>query len=140
MTTRLSVVPGRMISDLDIQRAAVLMVRQHGERAEVVAAERMLLMQDREDHAGCRVWERIRRAIIDLQAGPGGAPSLTPSGRPEAAPSFRDSAGRIEHSTSGDHANLPPIPWPCMGNALPFKHKAVAFFEVTDGLHKAVRR
>jgi hypothetical protein len=34
-----------MISDLDIQRAAVLMVRQHG-KPEVVAAERMFLMEE----------------------------------------------------------------------------------------------
>jgi hypothetical protein len=72
-TPPLSVVPGHMISDLNLYRPAVLLVRQHGERAEVVAAERLFLMQEREDHAGCRVWERIRRAIIDLQSGPAGS-------------------------------------------------------------------
>lgn len=65
---RFAVVPGRMISDLDIYRAAVLVIRQYGEDAEVIAAERVDLMREREDHAGQRVWERTRRAIIDLQS------------------------------------------------------------------------
>jgi hypothetical protein len=57
-----------MISELDIYRAAVLVIRQYGEEAEVIAAQRVDLMEEREDQAGRRVWERIRRAIIDLQA------------------------------------------------------------------------
>jgi len=68
MRNHLKVVPGRMISDLDIYRAAVLVIHQQSEDAEVFAAQRVDLMQEREDHAGHRVWERIRRAIIDLQA------------------------------------------------------------------------
>jgi hypothetical protein len=68
MSNHLSVVPGRMISDIDIYWAAVLVIRQYGDDAEVIAAQRVDLMEEREDHAGRRVWERIRRAIIDLQA------------------------------------------------------------------------
>jgi hypothetical protein len=51
MTASLSVVPGRMISELDIYRAAVLVMRQHGYDAEVFAAQRVNLTREREDHA-----------------------------------------------------------------------------------------
>ena len=63
-----------MISELDIYRAAVLVMRQHGDHAEVFAAQRVDLMQEREDHAGRRVWERIGRAITDLRIEQGRRP------------------------------------------------------------------
>lgn len=55
----------------DIYHAAILVIRQHGEDAEV-ATQRADFMQECEDHARHRVRERIRQAIIDLQIAPNG--------------------------------------------------------------------
>ena len=52
-----------MISDLDIWRAANLLIRQHGPDAELEAARLEDLMLGRADDEGRLVWARIRRAI-----------------------------------------------------------------------------
>jgi hypothetical protein len=57
-----------MISDLDIWRAANLLIRQHGDEAELESARRTDLMLNRGDLEGQTVWKRIRRAIVELQA------------------------------------------------------------------------
>ena len=57
-----------MISDLDIWRAANLLIRRHGEDAEIEAAKRADQMLERGDLDGQVVWKRIRRAIVELQA------------------------------------------------------------------------
>jgi hypothetical protein len=59
-------------SDLDIWRAANLLIKQHGEDAEIVAAQRADLILDRGDRDGQLVWLRIGRAIAELQAVPTG--------------------------------------------------------------------
>jgi hypothetical protein len=59
-----------MISDLDIWRAANLLIRQHGDDAKLAAAWRVDLMLERGDLEGQTVWKRIRRAIVELQAPP----------------------------------------------------------------------
>jgi hypothetical protein len=56
-----------MASDLDIWRAANLLIRKHGANAELEAAKRADLMLDRGDDDGRLLWVRIRRAIEDLQ-------------------------------------------------------------------------
>jgi hypothetical protein len=61
-----------MISDLDIWRAATLLIRKHGANAELEAAKRADLMLDRGDDDGRLVWMRIRRAVEMLQAPPTG--------------------------------------------------------------------
>jgi hypothetical protein len=61
-----------MISDLDIWRAASLLIRQHGADAEIIAAQRVNLMLERGDRYGRRVWARIRQAIAGLQVPPSG--------------------------------------------------------------------
>jgi hypothetical protein len=61
-----------MISDLDIWRAANMLMRQHGPDAELEAAKRADLMLDRGDDDGRLLWARIRRAIEELQAAPSG--------------------------------------------------------------------
>jgi len=61
-----------MISDLDIWRAANLLIRQHGADAELEAAKRADLMLERGDLDGQSLWRRIRRAIVELQAPPVG--------------------------------------------------------------------
>jgi hypothetical protein len=55
-----------------IWRAATLLIGQHGEDAEVVAAQRSDELWEREDHEGRAVWLRIKRAIVELQATPTG--------------------------------------------------------------------
>jgi hypothetical protein len=57
-----------MVSDLDIWRAANLLVRKHGANAALEAAKRADVMLDRGDDEGRLLWSRIRRAIEDLRA------------------------------------------------------------------------
>ena len=57
-----------MVSDLDIWRAANLLIRKHGADVELAAAKRAGLMLDRDEDEGRLLWSRIRRAIEDLQA------------------------------------------------------------------------
>ena len=57
-----------MVSELDIWRAANLLIGQHGDGAEMEAARKADLMLDRGDRDGQLVWRRIRRAIVELQA------------------------------------------------------------------------
>lgn len=59
-----------MVPDGDIWRAATLLIRQHGENAEIVATQRAQELWAREDHEGRAVWLRIKRAIVDLQSTP----------------------------------------------------------------------
>lgn len=61
-----------MIAEIDIYRAANLVIQQHGADAEFHAARMADLMLDRGDREGQAVWMRIRRAIGELQAPPTG--------------------------------------------------------------------
>jgi hypothetical protein len=63
-----------VITDLDVWRAANLMIKEHGVAAEIEAcrmADRLMSWGDLEEQ---RTWPRIRRAIVQLQAGPDGKP------------------------------------------------------------------
>ena len=64
-----------MIADIDICRAANLLIRQRGADAEIEAARLADLMLDRGDREGQLVWMRIGRAIVELQAPPAGLPN-----------------------------------------------------------------
>ena len=55
-----------MTSDLDIYRAANVLVRQHGDEAPIHAAMRHDELLDAGDLDGCVVWKRIIRAIDEL--------------------------------------------------------------------------
>jgi hypothetical protein len=57
-----------MLSDLDIYRAANLLIDRHGADAMIEAARLMDLMLNRRDRDGRLVWLRIREAIFVLQA------------------------------------------------------------------------
>ena len=57
-----------MISDLDIYRAANLVIKRHGAEAVIEAARMVDRMLDLGDLDGRDVWRRIRRAIEMLQA------------------------------------------------------------------------
>jgi hypothetical protein len=67
-----------VISELDIWRAANLLIREHGADAELEAARLQGLMLDRGDDEGRLVWALIRRAIEALQAPLSGKPKLKP--------------------------------------------------------------
>jgi hypothetical protein len=68
-----------VIVDIDIWRAANLLIQRHGTDAEIVAAQRADEMLDRGDRDGQLVWMRIRRAIAELR--PPGRGSTSPSRR-----------------------------------------------------------
>lgn len=56
-----------MTSDLDIWRTANILVKQHGDDAEIVAAQRADELLDKGDLEGQRVWKRIVAAVRELQ-------------------------------------------------------------------------
>jgi hypothetical protein len=57
-----------MISDVDIWRAALLMVKRYGDDAVLEAAARASQLMKDGDIAGCTTWQRILDAIERLQA------------------------------------------------------------------------
>jgi hypothetical protein len=59
-----------MVPDIDIYRAANLLIERYGDKAVIEAAKRIDTMLERGDLAGRDVWRRISRAIADLQAQP----------------------------------------------------------------------
>jgi hypothetical protein len=64
-----------MVSDLEIWLAANLLIREHGDDAEIVAARRVDEMLERGESDEEIVWLRIRRAIMGMQAAPTGKPN-----------------------------------------------------------------
>jgi len=57
-----------VISDVDIWRAALLMVKRHKDDAMLEAAARADQLGEAGDIAGCTRWHRILEAIERLQA------------------------------------------------------------------------
>lgn len=57
----------KMTSDLDIYRSAAVMIRQFGPGAAAQAAARAGSLGEKGDHEGQFTWERIARAVRDLQ-------------------------------------------------------------------------
>jgi hypothetical protein len=57
-----------MVPDIDIYRAANILIERYGDNAVIEAAKRLDTMLERGDLAGRDVWRRIRQAIDDLQA------------------------------------------------------------------------
>ena len=55
---------GRVLTDLDIYRAANLLIQRHGRDAAVEAGRLLDLMLDPGDMEGRPVWLRVRRAIV----------------------------------------------------------------------------
>jgi hypothetical protein len=51
------------VTKLNVWQEADLLVRQHGENAELEAARRANLMLNRGDNEGSQEWEWIRRLI-----------------------------------------------------------------------------
>ena len=52
-----------MISELDVYRAANVLIREHGEDAAIEAAMRADQMLTKRDMVGLAVWKRIVRAV-----------------------------------------------------------------------------
>ena len=57
-----------LISDIDIWRAALLMVKRYGDEAMLEAAARADQLMAEGDMAGCTTWQRIVDCIERLQA------------------------------------------------------------------------
>ena len=64
-----------VISDLNIWRAANMLITRYGDLAEIEACRLADLMLDRGDRDGKLLWLRVRRAIVVLQAPPAGSPN-----------------------------------------------------------------
>ena len=64
-----------MIPDRDIWRAASLLIREHRDEAEIVAARRADEMLELGDLEGQAVWLRITQAVVEMRAVPPGKPS-----------------------------------------------------------------
>src|SRR5262249_45730636 len=68
MRQRHDIEPTKMTSDLDIYRAANLVITRHGGGAVIEAARMVDRMLELGDPDGRALWQRIRRAIEVLQA------------------------------------------------------------------------
>ena len=55
-----------MMDDLDILRAANLLVKRHGHDAAVIAALRADELLAAGDPQGCAIWKRILAAVTEL--------------------------------------------------------------------------
>ncbi len=62
-----------MIPDLDIYRAANVIIKQYGPDAPIHAAMRADAMLEAGDQNGYAVWRRILRAVEELQGTASGA-------------------------------------------------------------------
>jgi hypothetical protein len=58
-----------MTSDLDIYRAAKLLIDKHGDEAALCAAGRADQLLDGGDNLGSAIWRRIAAAVEELQRG-----------------------------------------------------------------------
>jgi len=56
-----------MTSDLDIYRTASILIREHGEEADLVAAQRADSFLEACDMAGPAVWRRVAKAVKEIQ-------------------------------------------------------------------------
>jgi hypothetical protein len=56
-----------MTFDLDIYRTASVLIREHGDEADFVAAQRADSFLEDGDVDGCSVWKRVFQAIKEIQ-------------------------------------------------------------------------
>ena len=56
-----------MTSDLDIYRTASVLIREHGDEADLVAAQRADSFLGAGDVDGCSVWKRVLKAVKEIQ-------------------------------------------------------------------------
>jgi hypothetical protein len=55
-----------MTSDLDIYRTASVLIREHGEGADLVAAQHAVTFLKDGNFGGSAVWRRVGQAIIEI--------------------------------------------------------------------------
>ncbi len=55
-----------MVSEIDIYRSANVLIRQHGDRAEVYAFDHSRKLSAKGDNEGTAVWLRIAKAAKDI--------------------------------------------------------------------------
>ena len=56
-----------MTSDLDIYRTASVLIREHGDEADLVAAMRADSFLDDGDIDGSAIWKRVLKAVKEIQ-------------------------------------------------------------------------
>jgi hypothetical protein len=61
-----------MTGNIDIWRAANMLIKRYGAEAEIEAARLADLMLERGDGPGHLLWLRIKRAIVEWQSAPPG--------------------------------------------------------------------
>src|SRR5215471_18659663 len=57
---------GRVIPEIDIWRAAMLMLKRYADKAEAESTARADELSAAGDHGGATVWRRITRAVVEL--------------------------------------------------------------------------
>jgi hypothetical protein len=57
----------QLTSDLDIYRTASVLIREHGEEADLVAAQRADSFFEVGDIDGSAIWRRVLRAIMEIR-------------------------------------------------------------------------
>ena len=55
-----------MVDDIDIWRAAQLLIKQHGDTADIAAAQEIDAFAEEGDLDGAAVWRRIQAAVREL--------------------------------------------------------------------------
>ena len=63
------------IPDRDIWRAAAMLIQEHEDKGELLAAHVADGMLERAEHDGATVWLRIRKAIAEIQTLPTALPN-----------------------------------------------------------------
>jgi hypothetical protein len=56
-----------MTSDLDIYRTASVLIREHGDEADFVAAQRADSFLEAGDFDGQMIWKRVLKAVKEIQ-------------------------------------------------------------------------
>lgn len=56
-----------MTSDLDIYRTASVLIREHADEADLVAAQRADTFLEAGDMAGSAIWRRVLTAVKEIQ-------------------------------------------------------------------------
>jgi hypothetical protein len=56
-----------LTSDLDIYRTASVLIREHGDEADLVAAQRADEFLEKGDMDGSAVWRRVLKAINEIR-------------------------------------------------------------------------
>jgi hypothetical protein len=64
------------MDDIDIWRAAKLLIERHGAEAHLQADLRIDELNEDVDEEGAAIWRKIRQAILDLQRPPAAGQKL----------------------------------------------------------------